>query len=99
MNRWESRFGTFINEFGISPLAQALDIHRTSIFHWMSGDTQPKPQHACAMQILASERGFSLSLDDIYSGPRQVLAEACSQPTTDVPAAVASLLRKNPQCR
>ena len=103
MSRWESKFGSFISGYGISSLAEALDIDRTAVSHWMSGSTYPKPPHACAIQILASERGFSLSLEDIYAGPRQVIAEACS-PATDfhnepIEKKVRAVLRKNPQCR
>ena len=99
MNRWETRFGSFVHSYGVSALARALDVDNSAVHHWVGGRTSPKPPHACAMQFLAEKRGLSLSLDEIYEGPRQFIAEACSKPTTDLPAAVASLLRKNPQCR
>lgn len=111
MSRWETKFGSFVHSYGITSLAQALDVDKTAVHHWIGGRNFPKPSHAAAMQILAGERGMTLSLDDIYEGPRQFLAQACSLPTTDLPAAlsrgeqspveqkIAAALRKNPLCR
>ena len=104
MNRWETKFGSFVHSYGVSTLAAALDVHPSAVHHWIGGRTYPRVPHACAMEHLAAERGFSLSLDDIYEGPRQVIAEACSMPTTEfrnksTAKQIAGILRKNPQCR
>lgn len=102
-DRWSSKFGEFVSSYGVTSLARAIDVHPSAVFHWMSGATYPKPPHACAMQFLAAERGFSLSLDEIYEAPRQVIAQACS-PATDfhnepIEKKVRAVLRKNPRCR
>jgi len=98
-NRWSSKFGGFVSSYGVSNLAAALDIHRSAIFHWMSGSTYPRPPHACALQYLAAERGVTLSLDEIYEGPRQVIVQASRVELGPIEKKVAAVLRKNPRCR
>src|SRR5260370_41967766 len=79
--RWKSKFARFIQDFGVESLALELDIRPSAIYHWIRGATSPRPAHAAIIQSLARERGYRLTMDDIYGHSRAVRAtEAESLP-------------------
>jgi len=63
---WKSEFAHFVKSYGVINLAKQLRILPSAIYHWIQGDTAPKPVHAEIMQRLARERGARLTMDQIY---------------------------------
>lgn len=72
MAREQTKFDTFVREFGVEDLARRLGVHSSAIYHWLSGSTSPHPSNALRIQSLAKQRGIALSLDDIYQHFREV---------------------------
>jgi transcriptional regulator with XRE-family HTH domain len=64
--RWESPFGCFVDFYGADELASRMDVHRTAVYHWVSGKAAPRPEKAFAIRRIARSTGFTISLDDIY---------------------------------
>jgi hypothetical protein len=73
--RWKSKFARFIQAYGVESLALALDVRPSAIYHWVRAVTTPRPAHAEIIQRLARERGFRLTMDEIYSHSRTVRAD------------------------
>ncbi len=73
-NRWESRFGRFIQSYGVAHLATELEIQPGAIYQWIRGITAPRPAYAAAIRDLAHGSGFRLSLDEIYGHRSSLLA-------------------------
>jgi transcriptional regulator with XRE-family HTH domain len=71
----QTKFEHFVMEFGAENLARRLGLNRSAIYHWLSGSTSPHPSNAMKMQILAKQRGITISLDDIYQHFREVESE------------------------
>jgi hypothetical protein len=72
--RWKSKFARFIKSYGVESLAVQLDVRPSAIYHWIRGETTPRPVHAEIIQRLARERGSRLTMDDIYGHARVVRA-------------------------
>lgn len=53
----------------------ALDVRPSAIYHWIRAATTPRPANAEIIQRLARERGFRLTMDEIYSHSRTVRAD------------------------
>ena len=66
-NKWSSRFGKFIRTYGTAKLARDLAVNPSTIYHWMGGDSSPRP--TTAQQLLAAAKSiqFRLTHRDIYS--------------------------------
>jgi hypothetical protein len=75
MRRWKSKFARFIQSYGVESLAVRLDVRPSAIYHWIRGATTPRPAHAAVLQDLARERGYKLTMDDIYGHSRAVRAD------------------------
>jgi transcriptional regulator with XRE-family HTH domain len=69
------KFGRFVESFGVAELAQRLDVDASAVYHWTRGVSLPRPEHARQLQLLASERGVKLSLDEIYFRDEKGLAK------------------------
>jgi hypothetical protein len=69
---WKSRFAHFIESYGATRLAAALDIRPSAIYHWIRGATTPRPVHATIIQRLARESGVKLTFDQIYGHSRDL---------------------------
>jgi hypothetical protein len=80
--RWESKFGRFIRSYGVEPLALELDVTSPAIYHWIRGASIPRPAYAEVIQRLARDRGFMLTMDDIYGHRRNVRTEDPKVATT-----------------
>lgn len=63
--RWESKFGRFVLKVGVERVADALDVDRTAVYHWIRGRNFPQTSTAIQLCTLAREHGFRMSLDDI----------------------------------
>ena len=70
MDRWRTRFGTWVKGYGPNRLAR--DVGRglygqpltpEAIYQWVSGTNAPRPQHALRIVQLARGR---VSFEDIY---------------------------------
>ena len=70
MNRnvraWRSKFARFIRAYGVVRLAQGLEVHESSVYHWIRGATAPRRTHAAIIQRLAREAGVELTFEQIY---------------------------------
>ena len=64
--RWKTRFGRFVESYGLKRLAEELKIDLSAIYHWMGGRTSPDIVNVARIQKLASRQGVDLSLMDIY---------------------------------
>jgi DNA-binding transcriptional regulator YdaS (Cro superfamily) len=64
--RWESPLGRFVDFYGADELASRVEVHKTSVYHWVSGKAAPRPEKAFAIRRIARSTGFTISLDDIY---------------------------------
>jgi DNA-binding transcriptional regulator YdaS (Cro superfamily) len=64
--RWESPLGRFVNFYGADELASRMEVHKTAVYHWVSGAAAPRPEKAFAIRRIARSTGFAISLDDIY---------------------------------
>lgn len=73
-NRWNTQFGDFVLNYGVTHLATELEIQPGAIYQWVRGITTPRPAYAAAVRDLAHESGFRLSLDEIYGHRSSVLA-------------------------
>ena len=65
--RWKTRFGVFVRTFGTTELAHQLNIDPQAIYHWIRGQTSPRPHLARTIVSLASSTAVSLTLEDIYA--------------------------------
>lgn len=64
---WKSKFARFVKSYGVHDLAKRLGLDPSAIYHWIQGDTAPKPVHAEIIQRLAREHGGArLTMDQIY---------------------------------
>lgn len=66
--RWETKFGRWIDQYGVDRLASGLHsmgepITRTAIYLWIAGDTTPRP--STALKLIALSQG-ALTLQQIY---------------------------------
>ena len=64
---WKSKFARLIQDLrcGIScPLCRRSV--PSAIYHWIRAATTPRPAHAVIIQGLARERGYRLTMDEIY---------------------------------
>ena len=64
--RWESPLGRFVDFYGADELASRMEVHKTAVYHWVSGIAAPRPEKAFAIRRIARSTGFAISLDDIY---------------------------------
>jgi hypothetical protein len=64
--RWQTRFGSFVAEFGAERLAESLEVRPPAVYQWVKGETAPTPARAFAIMQIACQNGFVISLDDIY---------------------------------
>lgn len=71
----QTKFSTFVREFGVEELAGRLAIRPSAIYHWLNGTTSPHPSNAIRIQALAKRRGVSITLDEIYQHFREVHSE------------------------
>jgi hypothetical protein len=65
---WSTPFGRFVSEYGVPALARDLtargaQVLPASIYKWVAGSTEPRPQMARMMRELSRGR---LSFDAIY---------------------------------
>jgi hypothetical protein len=67
----KSKFALFIQSYGLQSLALELQVRHSSICYWIRGASAPRQAHAEVIQRLARERGFTLTMDDIYGRSRQ----------------------------
>jgi len=72
MPREQTKFDTFVREFGVEELARRLGVNPSAIYHWLRGSTSPHPANAIRIQTLAKQRGVALTLDEIYQHFREV---------------------------
>ena len=72
MAREQTKFDTFVREFGVEELARRLGVNPSAIYHWLRGSTSPHPANAIRIQTLAKQRGVPLTLDEIYQHFREV---------------------------
>ena len=75
MSREQTKFDTFVREFGVEELARRLGVNPSAIYHWLRGSTSPHPANAIRIQTLAKQRGVALTLDEIYQHFREVLSD------------------------
>jgi hypothetical protein len=61
-----SKFGKWVDEYGIEQLADTLEIDGSAIRHWLRGRSSPDIVHASRIQGLARDQGLYLSIGDIY---------------------------------
>jgi transcriptional regulator with XRE-family HTH domain len=71
----QTKFDSFVREFGVEELARRLGVNPSAIYHWLRGSTSPHPANAIRIQVLAKQRGVALSLDEIYQHFREVHSE------------------------
>jgi len=71
--RWQTKFGTFVAEFGAERLAEILEVRPPAVCQWVKGHTAPTPARACAILQIAAQNGFAISLDDIYQRSRRTI--------------------------
>jgi hypothetical protein len=91
---WKSEFARFVKSYGVVKLAKQLRILPSAIYHWIQGDTAPRPVHAEIIQRLARERGARLTMDQIYGhflSLRDRAAEVPSEPSLGASAGAARL--------
>ncbi len=69
--RWQTKFGTFVSEFGAERLAEILEVRPPAVYQWVKGHTALTPARACAILQIAAQNGFEISLDDIYQRSRR----------------------------
>jgi len=69
--RWQTKFGTFVSEFGAERLAEILEVRPPAVYKWVKGETAPTPARACTILQIAAQTGFQISLDDIYQRSRR----------------------------
>ena len=72
---WDTDFGRFVSEYGVPALARDLSaqgapVIPSSIYKWMAGVCNPRPQLARQLVSLSAGR---LSLEAIFSHREQVL--------------------------
>ena len=60
--RWETRFARRILTYGVSRLADDLQIDRTSVYQWIRGSIAPRPEKAMSIVNIVGD----LTLRDIY---------------------------------
>lgn len=65
-SKWNSRFGKFIRTYGTAKLATELAVNPSTIYHWMAGDSSPRPTTAQQLLIAAKTIQFRLTHRDIY---------------------------------
>jgi hypothetical protein len=80
--RLKSKFARFVHSYSAELLALKLDITPPAVYHWIRGASIPRPAHAEVIQRLARERGFTLTMDDIYGHSRAVRAADTKVVTT-----------------
>lgn len=68
--RWKTKLGRFVDQVGTASLAEQLDVHPQSIYHWLRGASAPSPSTAFEIRDLARDSGFRISLEDIYQNFR-----------------------------
>ena len=78
-NKWSSRFGKFIRTYGTAKLARDLAVNPSTIYHWMAGDSSPRPTTAQHMVAAAKSIQFRLTHRDIYLDPAPSVAAEVSQ--------------------
>jgi hypothetical protein len=71
--RWQTKFGTFVSEFGAERLAEILEVRPPAVYQWVKGETAPTPARASAILQIAAQNGFEISLDDIYQRSRRTI--------------------------
>lgn len=64
--RWESPLGRFVDFYGADELASRVEVHKTAVYHWVSGRAAPRPEKAFVILRIARSTGLAVSLDDIY---------------------------------
>ena len=69
--RWDSNFGKFVSNYGVTPLAEQLAIQPAAVYHWIRSATSPRPAIAADICELARARGIDLSLEDVYGHARK----------------------------
>jgi hypothetical protein len=69
--RWQTKFGSFVSEFGAERLAEILEVRPPAVYQWVKGHTAPTRARACAILQIAAQNGFAISLDDIYQRSRR----------------------------
>lgn len=62
-------------------LASKLQVHPTAVYQWIRAATNPRPAHAAMIQRLARERGFKLTMDEIYLHSRELRVMEINQGT------------------
>ena len=65
--RWATPFGNFVRKFGVSQLAQELQVEPAAIYQWIRGHTSPRPPKARAIVMLSRNHVCVVRLDDIYA--------------------------------
>lgn len=93
---WKSKFARFIQSYGVESLALQLDVRPSAIYHWIRAATTPRPVHAEIIQRLARERGYRLTMDQIYGHSRAVRADEIKLTTVVPPAAPVPPFRVPP---
>jgi hypothetical protein len=63
---WKSKFARFVQAYGVESLALQLDVRPSAIYHWIRGAHTSRPSLCVIIQRLARERGYRLTMDEIY---------------------------------
>jgi DNA-binding XRE family transcriptional regulator len=65
--RWKTPLGRFVDFFGADELAARVEVHRSAVYHWLSGKADPRPAVAMRIVRVARSSDFAISFDDIYA--------------------------------
>jgi hypothetical protein len=82
-SRWETEFGRWVSDFGVSRIVSALapdaDLRITNqtVYEWLQGHA-PRPSRASALVEISGGR---LTLEAIYEHGREVRRPACPTPS------------------
>ena len=80
--RWETRFGRWVGEFGVSRIIEVLDpypslrVTHQAVYAWVACASAPNPRRAQALVRLS---GGVLTLEVIYEHPRELRREHLQQ--------------------
>jgi len=65
-NQWTTRFGKFVDRFGVPAIASDLGVHRATLYNYLSGRTEPRRTMIGKIVLSARARAVKLSPSDIH---------------------------------
>jgi hypothetical protein len=77
--RWNSKFASFANTYGLDRLAKVLDVSIKALDKWLRGKSRPRRTHAVIIQRLARESGVTLTLKQICRPEKPAAAKLSKQ--------------------